>query len=70
MEADRWKLVQALLMAVQSQPEKRDGFLSACEDGLELCKEVQAVLRQNGDSFMETGDAEMAAIPARARRSM
>jgi len=56
MEADRWRQIEALFEAVQAQPpEQRAAFLAqACPDDPQLRGEVQSLLAQQTDSFLES----------------
>ncbi len=64
MEAERWRQIEALFQAVQAQlPEKRAGFLAeACPNEPQLRDEVQSLLDQQADSFLES--APISAINA------
>jgi len=64
MEADRWRRIEALCQAALEQPpEKRAVFLTqACSDDAQLRAEVQALLDQPADSFLES--APLSAIKA------
>jgi eukaryotic-like serine/threonine-protein kinase len=55
MQAERWQQIEDLCQAVLSQaPEKRAAFLAqACPDDLQLRSEVQSLLDQKADSFLE-----------------
>src|ERR1035438_9359644 len=66
MQAERWKRLEALYEGALAQPpEKRAAFLAqACPDDLQLRGEVQALLDQQSDSFLES--APVSAIPARS----
>jgi eukaryotic-like serine/threonine-protein kinase len=57
MQADRWKRIQELYeAAVALPPEKRAGFLEQeCPVDIALRGEVQSLLAQQADSFLETG---------------
>jgi hypothetical protein len=56
MQPERWKKIEALFEAVQAQPpEKRAAFLAqACPDDPQLRGEVQSLLDQQADSFLES----------------
>jgi serine/threonine protein kinase/Tol biopolymer transport system component len=56
MEAERWRRIEALCQAALEQPpEKRAVFLTqACSDDAQLRAEVQALLDQPADSFLES----------------
>lgn len=56
MQADLWKKVEALYQATLAQPlERRTDFLAeACPDDPELQREVQSLLDQQADSFLES----------------
>jgi len=56
MQAERWKQIEALVEAAQAQPpEKRAEFLRrACPEDAELRGEVESLLNQNADSFLES----------------
>ena len=64
MQADLWKKIEELYHAVLAQPpEKRAAFLSrACPDDPQLRGEVQSLLDQQADSFLES--APLSAIKA------
>ncbi len=64
MEAERWRRIEALCQAALEQPpEKRAVFLTqACPDDAQLRAEVQALLDQPADSFLES--APLSAIKA------
>ena len=64
MEAERWRRIEALCQAALEQPpEKRAVFLTqACSDDAQLRAEVQALLDQQADSFLES--APLSAIKA------
>jgi len=64
MQAERWKQIEELYQAALGQPaEKRTAFLAqACPDDLQLRGEVQSLLDQQADSFLESGP--VAAIKA------
>jgi serine/threonine protein kinase len=64
VEAERWKQIEALCQAALEQPpEKRAAFLErACPNDAELRAEVQALLDQQADSFLES--APISAIKA------
>ncbi len=66
MEAQRWKQIEALFEAVQAQPpENRMAFLAqACPDDPQLRGEVESLLAQKADSFLESAPAS----PAKALR--
>ena len=57
MQADRWKRIQELYEAAMAQqPEKRAEFLEqACPADAGLRGEVQSLLAQQADSFLESG---------------
>ena len=57
MQADRWKRIQELYEAAMAQqPEKRAEFLEqACPADAGLRGEVQSLLAQKADSFLESG---------------
>src|ERR1035437_3835127 len=56
VEAERWKQIEKLCQAALAQPpEKRAAFLAqACPDDAQLRAEVQALLNQETDSFLES----------------
>ena len=56
MEAQRWRQIEALFEAVQGQPpEQRSSFLAkACLDDSQLRAEVQSLLDQDANSFLES----------------
>jgi non-specific serine/threonine protein kinase/serine/threonine-protein kinase len=56
MQADLWKKVEALFQAALAQPpERRATFLlEACPHDLQLRREVQSLLDQQPDSFLES----------------
>jgi len=56
MQAERWKKVEELFQAALSQPpDKRAEFLAqACPTDAELRGEVQSLLDQQADSFLES----------------
>ena len=64
MQAERWKQIEALYQAALAQPpEKRAAFLAqACAGDAALRVEVQALLDQQADSFLES--APVSAIKA------
>jgi serine/threonine protein kinase len=64
MEAERWRQIEALFEAVQAQPpDKRVAFLAqACPDDPQLRGEVESLLPQKADSFLES--APVSAIQA------
>jgi Tol biopolymer transport system component len=64
MQAERWKKIEALYQAALAQPpEKRAAFLAqACPDDPQLRGEVQSLLAQQADSFLES--ASVSAIQA------
>src|SRR5450755_1857004 len=64
MEAERWKQIEALFEAAMAQPpEKRPAFLAqACPDDVQLRGEVESLLAQKADSFLES--APVSAIKA------
>src|SRR5215469_8773268 len=64
MQADLWKKVELLYQAAREQPpEKRAAFLAqACPDDAELRREVESLLAQNTDAFLES--APLSAIRA------
>src|SRR5271170_6397616 len=64
MEAKRWRQIEALFEAALAQPpEKRAAFLAqACPDDLQLRGEVQSLLDQQADSFLES--APLSAVQA------
>jgi len=64
MEAERWKRIEELCQAALEQPlEKRAAFLAqACPDDPHLRGEVEALLDQQADSFLES--APVSAIRA------
>ena len=64
MEAERWKQIEELCQAALEQPpETRAAFLErACPDDAKLRAEVQALLNQQADSFLES--APISAIKA------
>ena len=55
MQAERWKRIEELCQAALEQPpETRAAFLErACPDDAKLRAEVQALLNQQADSFLE-----------------
>ena len=57
MQADRWKQIEELYQAALALPaEKRGAFLTqACPDDPQLRGEVQSLLDQQADSFLESG---------------
>src|ERR1039457_3349379 len=57
MQADRWKQIQELYeSAIALPPEKRAEFLEqACPADAGLRGEVQSLLAQKADSFLESG---------------
>ena len=64
MEAERWTQIEALFEAALARPpEKRAMFLAqACPDDLQLRGEVESLLAQEADSFLES--APVSAIKA------
>jgi Tol biopolymer transport system component len=64
MEAERWKRIEALCQAALEQPpEKRAAFLAhVCTDNPQLRAEVQSLLDQQSDSFLES--APLSAVKA------
>jgi Tol biopolymer transport system component len=64
MQAERWKQVEELYQAALAQPaEKRPAFLAqACPNDPQLRAEVQSLLDQQADSFLES--APLSAIKA------
>ena len=56
MQAERWKQIEDLYQAALAQPpEKRAAFLAqACPDDAQLLGEVQSLLDQQADSFLES----------------
>jgi hypothetical protein len=64
MQAERWKQIDDLYQAALAQPlEKRAAFLlQACPDDSQLRAEVESLLDQQADSFLET--APLSAIKA------
>src|ERR1035438_3136144 len=64
MEAERWKRIEALCQAALEQPpEKRAAFLAqVCTDDPQLRAEVQSLLDQQSDSFLES--APLSAVKA------
>ena len=64
MQAERWKRIEELYQAALAQPpEKRAAFLAqACPDDPQLRGEVQSLLAQHADSFLES--ASVSAIKA------
>ena len=64
MQAERWKRIEELYQAALAQPpEKRAAFLAqACPDDPQLRGEVQSLLAQQADSFLES--ASVSAIQA------
>src|ERR1017187_8343543 len=64
MQADLWKKVEALYQAALAQPpEERAAFLlQACPDDPQLRGEVQSLLDQQADFFLES--APLSAIKA------
>jgi serine/threonine protein kinase len=64
MEAERWRQIEALFEAAMAQPpEKRAAFLArACPDDAQLRGEVESLLAQKADSFLES--APVSAIKA------
>jgi Tol biopolymer transport system component len=69
MEAERWRQIEALLEAALKQPpEKRAAFLAeACAGDLQLRGEVESLLAQNADSFLES--SPVSAVQALSARS-
>jgi len=59
MQAERWKQIEDLYQAALAlAPEKRAGFLAqACPDDPQLRAEVQSLLDQQADSFLESAPA-------------
>ena len=55
MEREFWKKIEAIYQAALAQPiERRAGFLvDACPDDPQLRREVQSLLNQDDDSFLE-----------------
>jgi serine/threonine protein kinase/Tol biopolymer transport system component len=66
MQAERWKQIEELYQAAQAQPvERRAAFLAqACPDDPQLRGEVQSLLDQQADSFLES--APLSAVRALA----
>src|ERR1035438_6803588 len=64
MEPERWRQIESLLEAALAQPpEKREEFLArACPDDTQLRGEVESLLAQKADSFLES--APVSAIKA------
>ena len=64
MRAERWRQIEELYQAALAQPpEKRAAFLAhACPGDPQLRGEVQSLLDQQADSFLES--APVSAIPA------
>jgi len=64
MQAERWKQIEELYQAALAQPpEKRAAFLAAaCPDDSQLRGEVQSLLDQQADSFLES--APVSAVKA------
>ena len=65
MDAERWKVVDAMLQStLEAQPERRDEFLrNACSDDAELFEEIKSLLtahRRAGD-FLQTPAVDIAA---------
>jgi serine/threonine protein kinase len=62
MQANRWKRVEDLCQAaLELAPEKRAAFLAqACADDVELRREVQSLLDQRSDSFLESAPLSVA----------
>jgi hypothetical protein len=56
MQAERWKQIEALYQAALARPaERRAAFLAqACPDDAQLRAEVQSLLDQQADSFLES----------------
>jgi Tol biopolymer transport system component len=56
MQAERWKQIEDLYQAALAEaPEKRAAFLAqACPDDPQLLSEVQSLLDQQADSFLES----------------
>jgi serine/threonine protein kinase len=56
MQAELWKKVEALYQATLAQPvDRRAAFLAeACQDSPELYSEVQSLLDQQAESFLES----------------
>jgi len=70
MQAERWKQIEELYQAALAQPaEKRAAFLAqACPDDPQLRGEVQSLLDQQADSFLESGPVPaMRALSAGAK---
>ena len=69
MQADRWKRIQELYEAAMAQqPEKRAEFLEqACPADAGLRGEVQSLLAQQADSFLESGLRSRLCRPALSR---
>src|ERR1022692_3924375 len=64
MEPERWRQIESLLEAALAQPpEKREALLArACPDDAQLRGEVESLLAQKADSFLES--APVSAIKA------
>jgi Tol biopolymer transport system component len=64
MQAERWKQIEELYQAVLAQPpEKRAAFLAqACPDDPQLRGEVESLLAQQAESFLES--APLSAVHA------
>lgn len=64
MEREFWKKVETLYHAALLQPiERRADFLAAaCAEDLKLRREVESLLDQNGDSFLENSPLSSAII--------
>jgi len=55
MQAERWKKIEELYQAALAQPpDRRSDFLAkACADDVELRHDVESLLAQKADSFLE-----------------
>ena len=61
MQAERWKRIEDLCQAaLELAPEQRAAFLArACADDAQLRGEVQSLLDQQYDSFLESAPASV-----------
>jgi serine/threonine protein kinase/Tol biopolymer transport system component len=69
MQAERWKEIEELFQAALVQPpERRAEFIQqACPDDPQLRGEVQSLLDQQADSFLESSPLAVKALSAGAR---